>query len=340
MQIDNSRWTPLKGVMFLLAFLGGMASFLWMPYASAQGIPKSTYEALEYTMDSLKESAQQIRNKNRWYQADNQRLDNEIRQLRNQWPLNEEQVFKAQEKRETNPSLQKNKGDLLLKQQVIMSNKNIAQLEQDSAQLEQKITSRVQALGELQRKIDALKRENKIWPSRIKTYQQQATDNTTEFNKSRLIGLKKAGQARIQELERDSNRQMKKQKEVLDKLNVYKAQQKDLQDTATSLQDEMDRISQEQIKHSEELTQFQKDQDVLWPQLTQDIINLKARQHKLEEILTEAKSKLSNRKVGSTAYNPEKQQLLENLDVLRRENSDLKEQYLTLEKTFREIEAP
>ena len=334
MMIDSRHLNFLKkrlpgGTCFLLAV------YLCWP---ANALGEYQTEIREFGAYGFKNNSDDIKSRNQRLEEENLRLRRGIDSSSKQLSI-EQKIISRNKGSKISPCAVFSPEEVLsLRQHMADLNRQLVQFKQENVELDRKISNRLQTLEKMQKKIDALRIEDNRYQSKLGLLSDNSLDRTIQSRKIQLLKLKKNREAGLKELERTYKGGLQKQEALLKPYKKIEEDERILKEDINSLKEDFAGVGKDIDQYKNEMASLQSEQDAKAPRLNVEIADLKTRQSELEKILIEARSKLSGRKVDLTIYDPDKQQLLKNLDVLRKENSDLYEQYLSLEKTYRELD--
>ncbi len=293
---------------------------------------------LEVSLESLKQSSQEVSKRNKWLKSEVGILEGKIQELKeveammgqNKSELIEEDPYV----KDFSQSLKKE--SQLYERGSMRMRGDLQSLDQELDQIMKKIGDKEYQNSEIKKQI--AQRELEVSNLNVKTRLliEHSDQETFESEKRRLIHAIKDSQISVKNGEKSLGILKRKYQKPLHGLDQLKGMQRSLKQKLTVLIDELDVAKEDQKKLHAEIEQLKKTNNSQISVLSESSRRLKVKQENLTSVLTKAKQKLGDRGVDFVKIDEHQTQLERNLSIVKQENVSLKKNITMLKKSLRE----
>ena len=310
--------------------------FLTLSTANAEDLKKiPVKDILETSLMGLKNSVQKIEVRNQWLMAQIENMQSQMKGLQADYKKIASWKEKSvHEMHEIKPVAVKKQ--IVEEEKPVVLGKNLEQLSEEQAKLEQELESRKQDDQSIQSQLSQLEQEI----AQLKE-QRKLSKKPTSFTKNPELAQLSQN---IEEGERNIALSKKKLRQLsqsmvksVDMKTTLEAEIASLKQSNSSLEDEYKIALEEEKSISSEMEGLKKQNEDQMTQLNQEIDKLSTKNKDLAQTLSQAKDKLHDTQLSAANSEQEELQLRQNLALIQKENFDLKNAFSKLEKKNAEL---
>ena len=298
----------------------------------------SARKVLEYSLLSLKNSAQEVAQKNRWIISENKKLRENIQTLKTEvMRLEEDKMKWIVQNAGIDDSNTEEKELLFYKNKADGLAGDVSSMVREQQSLEHKLGVKKTKEKEVLQKIDKVNQEiidvqNKIDNLDIK--KNKSAKNNAEKQLLRQIETSKD---EIEDIQRQLSKVKKYNMRPLSEAQELGRKRSLLKQQLLIIEDELKIISEEEGKVQEEISNVSKEKDDRKEELLKEVKILNDQKDSLNTILSKAKDKVKVSKLDLDSGEDQERQLVENLAAIKNENKKLTKKVSGLQKKIQKI---
>ncbi len=331
------KYAEMANKVLTLTLVGGMLLCIKFAWANSSSRAANTDYIVEYSLQGLKDSAQQMANRNAWLVSQMAQIDEQIPALRQRMTILEGQKEKyllLEGDDLTSRTLKKYAGEdklsalkgqaTLLEEQRMLEEKiqrqeiNNQRYKENKMQIEKEISQLQYELSLLKTEVkDSFEKDH--WNELVRAKEQSLKRlKNAERSLVQLNGRFSRPDERVRNLEFEQKRLQQRLGELENQLNISFNQDNELRQKILNVR-------------SQYVPQIN--------QLNQDLEQLKSKIKEMEDTITQVRNKISEKKLQLSAPGSTDKDLKRNLELITQENAVLKNEMISLKENLINIES-
>ena len=294
----------------------------------------SDQEALEYSLMSLKESAQEIETKNEKLMRENASIRETIDQLKVEYDwLGQQKDQLTIPPVEVREDVVDNPKDLNLVQGQLSRLRNeIILLQGEQQTLEQRMQKKSEDVKLIFDQLSRKQEDVTNLRSKIQAAEADFGQIENSDERKRLIGMKQEGEAHLLNLKKQIKESQAKQAKPLKIYSGLKQQYRTLKQNLALLNDQIEQAAADETRMREEIDQIEKNKGADLGKLDEEIAALQGRYAQLEQTLVDIQAKMAQNNFDVNNYSQQNENLEQDLVILKRENQILREKFGAMQR--------